>query len=224
MIVPSDPDYVETMLVKQGKQILAPLFKDLADWISTRYPGVSVLNIYYDKVASTAKIVLPRLSVIFEWESEARAFRAPDGMNYDRLKQAAVAAKFEELLNDRHERSFDTNRLLVIFSAFEPVARLDAIWRVRPEQLAQLQSKLNNPAIWKIRADFGGIGVFFYTDAQLQNLADGLMTQCFDALAEIMSAYDEFGYFQRQPAQVTFDSKENFDKNFEGNWFYYDRR
>lgn len=224
MIVPSDPDYVETKLVKHGKHLLPPLFKDLADWISAGYPSTSVLNIYYDKVASTAKIVLPRLSVIFEWESDARAFRAPDGMNYDSLKQAAVAAKFEELLNARHHQSFDTNRLLVIFCAFEPVARLEAIWRVRPEQLVQMQSKLNNPAIWKIRADFGGIGVFFYTDAQLQILADGLTTQCSDALAEIMSAYDEFGYFRRQPGQVTFDSKENFEKNYQGNWFNYDRR
>lgn len=224
MIVPSDPDYVETKRVKQGKHVLAPLFKDLADWISTRYPGVTVLNIYYDRVASTAKIVLPRLSVIFEWEDEAKAFRVPDSMNYDRFKQAAVAAKFEELLKAQHDGSFDTNRLLVIFCAFEPVARLEAIWSVRPEQLVQLQSKLNNPAIWRIRADFDGIGIFFHTDAQLQKLEDELTTQCSDALADIMSAYDEFGYFRRRPARVTFSSKETFDRDYQGNWFYYDRR
>src|SRR5215471_13896982 len=139
MIVPSDPDYVETKLVKHGKHVLTPLFKDLADRISVSYPGMSVLNIYYDKVASTAKIVRPRLSVIFEWENEARSFRAPDGVTYDRLKQVAVAAKFEELLNTRHDQSFDTNRLLVIFCAFDPVARLEAIWHIRPEQLVQMQ-------------------------------------------------------------------------------------
>jgi hypothetical protein len=223
MILPSDPDYVETKLVKQGKHALAPLFKELADWIAARHQDVSVLNVYYDKVASTAKIVLPRLNVIFEWECEARTFRA-DYLNYDRRKQADIAEKFEELLNAHNERSFDTTRLLVIFSAFEPVARLEAILRVQPEQLAQLQSKLNNHAIWKIRTDLEGIGVFFYTDAQLQNSEVGLKAQCSHAYAEIVSAFDEFGYFRRQPAQVTFDSKENFEKNYQGNWFYYDRR
>lgn len=223
MIVPSDPDYVETKLVKQGKHALTPLFKDLADWISTRYPGVSVLNIYYDRVRSTAEIMLPRLSVIFEWEREARAFRAPDGLNYDQIKQTAIAAKFEELLSDRHERPFDTNRLFVIFCAFEPVARLETIWRVRSEELAQLQRELNNPAIWKIRSDFRGMCVFFHTDAQLQGLEDSFKAQYSNAFAKIVSAYDEFGYFLRQPAQVTFDSKENFENNYQGNWFFYDR-
>jgi hypothetical protein len=224
MIVPSDPDYVETKLVKHGRHVLAPLFKDLAGWISTRSPGTSVLNIYCDKVASTTEIVLPRLSVIFEWESEVSTFRAADGMNYDRLKQAAVAAKLEELLNGRHEQPFDTKHLLVIFCAFEPVARLEAIWRVRPEQLTQLQNELNNPEIWKIRSDFGGLVVYLHTDVQLKRLEDELKTKCSNAFARIMNAYDEFGYFRKQPAQVTFDSKENFEKSYEGNWFYYDRR
>jgi len=223
MVDPSDPDYAETKLVKHGEHVLTPLFKELADWIAAAYPGVAVLNIYYDKVASTAKLVLPRLDVIFEWEDEKKLF-CVDYWNFDPLKQAAIATKFKELLKHHREQSFDTNRLLVVFSAFEPVARLEAIWRVQPDQLAQLQSKMNNPAIWQIRGDFGGIGVFFYTDAQLKSLQRDLKAECSDAYAEIISVYDEFGYFQRKPAQVTFDSKENFDKNYHGNWFYYDRR
>jgi hypothetical protein len=223
MIAPSDPDYAETKLVKRGERVLTPLFKELADWIAAVYPGVVVLNIYYDKVARPANLAHPRLNVIFEWEDEKKLFCVDYG-SFDPLKADAIAAKFKELLRDHPEQSFDTNRLFVIFSAFEPVARLEAIWRVRPEQLAQLQSKMNNPAIWQIRGDWGGIGVFFYTNAQLKNLQDGLKAECADAYAEIISEYDEFGYFQRKPAQVTFESKENFDKNYHGNWFYYDRR
>ena len=149
---------------------------------------------------------------------------SPDGINYDRLKQSAVAAKFEELLKTNRDQSFDTKHLFVIFCAFEPVARLEAMWRVRPEQLAKLQIELNNPAIWRIRSDWRGIDVFFHTDAQLQGLDGRLKAQCSDAYAELISAYDEFGYFKRQPAQVAFCSKENFDKQYNGNWFYYDRR
>lgn len=223
MIVPSDPDYAETKLVKHGERVLTPLFKELADWIAAAYPGTVVLNIYYDKVASTAKLLLPRLNVIFERQDEKKLFCADHG-NFDPLKQAAIAAKFKELIRVRREQSFDTNRLLVIFSAFEPVARLEAIGRVQPDQLAQLQNKMNNPAIWQIRGDFGGISVFFYTDAQLKDLQDSLRAECSDAYAEIIKVHDEFGYFQRNPAHVTFESKENFEKTYQGNWFYYDRR
>lgn len=74
--------------------------------------------------------------------------------------------------------------------------------------VGSITEQLNNPA----------------TDAQLQNLEDGLKAQCSDAHVDIISAHDEFGHFQRQPAQVRFDSRGNFEKNCQGNSFYYDRR
>jgi hypothetical protein len=37
MIVPSDKDYKETKLIKQGKAFLNPDFKPLADWIHKNY-------------------------------------------------------------------------------------------------------------------------------------------------------------------------------------------
>jgi len=224
MIVPSDTDYIETKLIKLGRRSIAPLFKELADWIAEFYPGVTVLNIHYDNVASTAKLVLPRLSVIFEWEEEAKSFRAPDG-NFDPVKQAVIAAKFRELLASGRADLFDTHRLLVIFCAFEPVARLEAIWGVTQEQIAGLEAELNNSAIWKIRGDWAGIVVFFYTDAQLRTLEEtDLKAVCSNAYAEIIGARDEFGYFRDRPAVVTFDSKENFEANYQSNWFNYDRR
>ncbi len=135
MIAPSDVDFVETKLVKKSGRGLPPVFSELAHWIAASYPGVVVLNIFYDKVAATAKVVLPRLSVIFEWEDEANKFRAPDG-NYDPAKQAAISAKFRELLASREICAFDTHRLLVIFCAFEPVARREILWGVTQSQLA----------------------------------------------------------------------------------------
>lgn len=34
-------------------------------------------------------------------------------------------------------------------------------------------------------------------------------------------AYNEFRYFKREEFNINLDSKENFDHNYEGNWFYY---
>jgi hypothetical protein len=157
MIVPSDTDYAATKLVKQGKGTLAPLYKELADWIAAAYPGVTVLNVYRDNVAS-GELILPRLTIIFEWAAEAQRFSSPDG-NFDAAKQAAIGAKFTELLG-ADSKEAHTGRLLVIFTAFEPVARLEAIWSVTPDQLTTLQTKLSNPAIWTVRTDWLGIIIF----------------------------------------------------------------
>ena len=38
---------------------------------------------------------------------------------------------------------------------------------------------------------------------------------------EILKAYDEFGYLVEKDFAVNFDSKQNFDDNYESNWYYY---
>jgi hypothetical protein len=55
-------------------------------------------------------------------------------------------------------------------------------------------------------------------------LGEDLKAKWSNAYAEMISAHDDFGYFRRKPAQVIFDSKENFEREYRGNWFNYDRR
>jgi hypothetical protein len=224
MIVPSDDDYVETKLVKLGKSSLSPVLKDVANWIEEYYGGVAVLNVCYDKVGATSKLVLPRLSVIFEWENDRKRFLTPDA-KFDPAKQAKISTRFRETLARRNDNSFDTHRLFVIFCAFEPVARIEANWRVTEEQLDQMFRTLNCPAIWKIRPSWDEAVFFFHTDAQLKaSVGSGIRQTCTDAYAGVLSEYDEFGYFRQKPIAVQFDSKENFETSYGGNWFNYNRR
>ena len=223
-IVPTDKDYIDTELIKSGKRSLSPQFEELANWITDKYPGAPVLNIYYDKIVYNSGFVTPRIIVIFERKESTKQFYISHH-NFDADKQAAIAAKFREILLTRHIESFDTNNLIVVFSAFEPAARLKAIWSVTNEQIETLAAELTNPAIWKIRTDWEGIAVFFHTDAQLAELKDtGFKEDCYNAYAKILNAYDEFGYFAESPATVIFDSKENFERTYHGSWFNYDRR
>jgi hypothetical protein len=39
--------------------------------------------------------------------------------------------------------------------------------------------------------------------------------------ARLVEPYDEFGYLKQAGIAVYFDSKENFDTNYESNWYYY---
>ena len=38
---------------------------------------------------------------------------------------------------------------------------------------------------------------------------------------EILRPYDEFDYLSGDDFAVNFDSKQNFDENYESNWYYY---
>ena len=225
MIDPSDPDYIDTKLVKLGSGRMSPAFQELANWIALSNPGVLVLNVYYDKFHFRDKTFLPRLSVIFETECERNRFLLPDGISFDPIHQAKISAQFEKILESQSNTTFDTKEVLVIFEAFEPVARTEANWRVSKEQLAGVIEEIKSPEIWTIRQGFESAVFFFYTDEQLRSSEEsGLRRSCADAYASVLRPYDEFGYFQANPISVTFDSKENFETTYGGSWFYFDRR
>ena len=225
MIVPTDADYIETKLLKKGDLTLSPLFQELAEWITKTFSGVTVLNIRYERVSSAGGIILPRLTIIFEWENEERHFRSNDGVNCDRDKQTTIAAEFKNLLARHKEYSFDLHHLFVFFCAFEPVAKLEAVGKITPEQIAGFATALNETAIWKIRKDWAALVIFFHTDDQVKRLGDAQFAEkCSKAFAEIIRPHDEFSYFRDCPAPVSFDSKETFDTKFHSNWFYYDKR
>lgn len=38
---------------------------------------------------------------------------------------------------------------------------------------------------------------------------------------EIVKEKDEFGFFKKELINLAFDSKENFDINYDSSWFYY---
>lgn len=40
-------------------------------------------------------------------------------------------------------------------------------------------------------------------------------------LFDILKQYDIFKYFERRTFKISLDSKENFDKNYQSNWYYY---
>jgi hypothetical protein len=61
-----------------------------------------------------------------------------------------------------------------------------------------------------------------YTTEQLKKYQDSeLHKKWNEQYFDILKKYDEFGYFKRDFYSVFLDSKENFDKNYESNWYYY---
>jgi hypothetical protein len=112
--------------------------------------------------------------------------------------------------------------MFVVFAAFEHVARMEANESVTKNDLDQFKAKLNNQDLWEISRLSDTVTFFFYTDAQVKHYeAAGLRDAYAREYARLIEPHDEFGYFRRRGVLAYFDSKENFDSNYESNWYYY---
>jgi hypothetical protein len=236
MIVSKDPDYLDTKLVKQGVKQLDPIFQELADWIHQKF-DTPVLNIYYDRIEQDKN--RPRLSIIFEYYPNVEKFRDHIG-NYDTEKQNLIAEQFRQILKSKsisnrnffdrlfkksQASHFDTDRLFVIFTAFEPIAREEVNNKIQQTEIDRLKQELSSKNVWEIYREFATTTYFFYTDKQIEDYkTDGTTQMMTKQYFEILKKYDEFDYIKPDTYFLTFDSKENFDKNFESKWFYYSRR
>lgn len=220
MIMPSDKEYQLVKRVKkEGKPLPSP-FRELAAWILGAYQ-IPVLHITYDTVSPGNR---PRLQIVFEFDHEKQKFCEPHSINFDAAKQAAIRDCFLTLIPHSDKTRFQKEGPFVVFSAFEGVARIEANGRVTKREAEKLQRSLNNENLWLIRPAFDGVVFFFHTNAQVQEAeANGLREIYTREYARMVEPYDEFGYLQRRGIPIGFDSKQNFDANFQSNWFYYDR-
>lgn len=216
--MPSDADYQQTKRLKRTGASLPSPFREIAEWVSSNFE-VDVLNVIYDTVIPDDR---PRLSVILELDSHAQKFRDGALGNFNRVDQKRVAERFERILAEHGGDRFNCDGLFVVFSAFEGVARIEANESVTDGDVSKLKSKLGNEDIWEISRCFDGVTIFFYTDAQVKLYEDkGLRDSYAQEYASVISRHDEFGYIAKRGVSVSFDSKENFDTNFQGNWYYY---
>ncbi len=163
---------------------------------------------------------VPRLQVILEHYDEAQKFH--DGYNFDKTKQQAIASQFLEIINRRPDHRYDADGLFVVFSAFAPLARQEADSQLSEQEIEALKQRIGNPDLWKISRSFGYVTFLFYTDAQAEEYATkGQKEEYARMYFEILKPYDEFDYLSEDDFAVNFDSKQNFDENYESNWYYY---
>ena len=177
------------------------------------------MNVIYDRASNH---YTPRLAVIVEHENDVQKFY--DGYNFDQEKQEAIAVQFLNIISSKSSHGYDVDGLFVAFSAFAPIAREEADSQISEEQINALKNRLADPDLWVISRNFGSVTFLFYTDEQVANHeACGHKELYARKYFEILKPYDEFGYLEEGDFSVNFDSKQNFDDNYESNWFYYSR-
>ena len=235
MITKVDKGYKLTKLIKQGKATIDDDFVELRDWIYKTY-NVRPINIIYDLISGYKGKLSPRLEIVFEFSKERNVFIKED-INYDQVKQEAINQQFKKILiskgftleknvwnmlGGRVFTKYDTNNLFIAFSSFAPVAREEANGSIQTSDIKRLKDEINRTDLWEIATDFQSATVFFYTDSQAKdNEANGLKKNITKRYFDLLKQYDEFDYYKEDEFSIAFDSKENFDTNYESNWYYY---
>lgn len=231
MVTHSDKEYQLTKLIKQGKASMSEEFKLLAALIDRTF-NVKTLNIIYDVLEYDKK---PRIQVIFEYRDDEQKF-IDWPFNYNPEKQKAIAEMFTELIQEKglakriklfsflstDNYKYQTKDIFVCYGAFAPIAVEETYGKISSEQLEALRVKLGDKNIWKIITGFGTGIIFFYTNEQAEDCKqNGIIARLSDCFFDIVKPYDEFNYIKKEGFTVSVDSKENFDKNYESNWYYY---
>ncbi|MDM8173166.1 MAG: hypothetical protein QHC79_17715 [Pseudosphingobacterium sp.] len=234
MILPSDKDYKATKLIMQGKAVMNSDFIELADFIYQTF-GVSPVNIIYDTFGKENR---PRLNLCFEFaRSKAIFSNQNQTLGYNAEKQKVIADKFTELVKNEQPAldkrilnffqkkrisKYKTDDVWVIYSAFEPIAKAEAGNKINSNQIAGLKTKLNNLDLWEISRVDSYVTFFLFTEQQVQQYEHSETRKIWaDEYFKLLKPYDEFGYFKRDNFNIFLDSKENFDKNYQSNWYYY---
>lgn len=231
MISCSDPEYVQTKRIVLGLERLRFPFDELALWIETEF-DVRVLNVVFH-ARGRDQLTRPRLQVIVEHGSEVLVIFGADG-SWGSEREALIATKFRELaargprglLRRMREltrgRSFDTESMFIVFSAFAPLTRQEADAAIPEGEVEALQERLANPDLWMIKRYAGRPTFMFFTEQQAKKYEEeGLRVSYAREYFELVRQYDKYGYMKSDEYIAEFDSKENFDNNYKSNWYYF---
>lgn len=215
MVESSEMLYTDTKLYKQGKKKLSLNDQKLATWINERF-NVNVINILLDKINDNT----PRLNIIFEYQYEENQMLDEHNLNFDINYQKEISERFVQISGSHKSAEY----IFVCYHSFSPIAIEEANQRIPTDKIIYLKDKYLKYNVWEIYRVFGSVTIFFNTDNQvIENKESEINKQIRIDYFNLIKEYDEFDYITIETLDVSFDSKQNLDKNYEGSFFYFFR-
>ncbi|MBR9861775.1 hypothetical protein GYB22_13735 [bacterium] len=219
MLSTKDLDYIDTKLVKQGKKVLNRAFVELIEWVDQEFQ-VRPINVYYD---INKPFDNPRINIVLETHTEEQEFRQKNKFSFDKKKQDAIKERFIEIINVHGlTNDFRVENLLVIFSSFAPISVSEATMSISRDSYNKFYKKYKTEFIWDIHQSGSGLIIFFYKKEDIEKLKNHkIILEIEEEYYKLIKPYDEFNYIRK--TSLYFDSKEKFEKSYNGNWMNYYR-
>ena len=220
MVLLSKETYQDTRNIVLGHKEKGQFLDEFSDWLKDEF-DIDALNFEFGPLPGPNEQRY-RLYIIVK-SAEDRNKMIVETYNFNPAYQQQIKTKFQEL-NQRY-RYTDESKLIDLFVAFGDFshdAKTLANWAAIDK--ARKIIKVKYEFVWRVHAQFERSVVFcYFTQQILENEINGINDQITYEYFQILQEYDECNCFQPDTFVIKFDSKENLDKHFEGNLFYYDR-
>jgi hypothetical protein len=223
------------------------IFEKLINWIKKRFE----INVIYVDYVFDKKDNRPKLHLIVENQKDYRKLMNNENefsTGYKKEFQNEISEKFRDILSKTSAKNsessyinnllikiglkkryienekYKTKNIWVCYSVFSTVYNEDICSNFRNIEIEKLikKYKTENDQIWEIHMTSNYITLFFETEMQIyensRNISfEKMKTEYYEMIKEA----DEFNLIKIENINLSFDSKENFDKNYESNWYYY---
>lgn len=219
----TDKSYKRARAIKKGEFKLAPIHQEFVDRAS-KLLSINVLDFELETKETHKGYKQQVVGLIIDRIEDSERLRNNVSI------QQVIAQRFIAYMSStsEKERSSDTLKkdvwpltinpypeILVFFYPLERVEKSLAEIKIKDEWVKTLETF---PEFWTLSQDV----IFLQTDEQLQNCkAIGLEDKLINAYLQLIKKHDEFGYLGAHSVSLRFDSKESFDRNYNGNWYYY---
>ena len=84
-------------------------------------------------------------------------------------------------------------------------------------------NELNENKIWMIKLAFTCTYVMCYNTSQINEIENKYKKIIQNKIITELKKNNPYDFISLENPLIVFDSKENFDNNYQGNWFYYFR-
>lgn len=222
MVLVEDKEYQETLQILRGKKHLSPIYLELKEWLSERF-GIAAYNFIFEKIKYNNPENRFQLYILLSSTADYSSIKDERHFGYDKSKQEEISRKFYELSKRYAFGNEDTRKnVWVCYNDFSVEMKSDVNWRTFEKIHKEIKEKYEEYSLWGIHAAFTTAVAFFMKEEDvMKNKENGICARIRDDYYTVLKEFDEFGVYKSDNFQMSFDSKENLDKNYEGNLFYY---
>ena len=226
MFSPKDHLYKETKMIKLGKLKLKREYDKFIRWAKDEV-GITILNISYRKIRVGKIETRPGLQFILELSRDYNLVVNPQTRREKGEYQLLFSSKFAEIVRENHIAGYEgdnLNQAIISYAVFSKVAITESIEKITRSSLNQIKEKFAINKLWEIMPNGDQVILFYKKNSDfLTNKENGINRQIEEVIMGLVSKNDEFGYVNRASVSILYDSKENFERHFDGKWHYYFR-
>ena len=228
--------FKEIYSILKGEKQLEPLFLELKEYIESEF-GIKVYDIVFAPIKKNRFYQHLKNGKLYTFicyvssedrEKMQKRITYKDipnafSMKHDENKQNKIIDKMYEV-NSKYNMELPTNKDQIwvdYFPWFESDYSHYVLRKIQrklvKEVLHEYKEKGN---IWRVFTQHGGLFIFYPTDNDLNiNQENGITNEIKEFALSKIATVDDLKLYTAK--HIKFDSKENLDKNYGGNWFYY---